>query len=180
MRNKSGSTPPPGAQVTAPVDLTPTQKWQALVPALKLRIEEPRQTRTETETPTELAERAEAKAVDTAERLLLLLHYSIDWENSWVGREKSRKRYWDEALPGRVWHAARRATTLGQWWSNPALQDLGIVSPSFPDRRLELAALLNEPSQPVLRVLRNNLPALLLRVRIITEAVAAQRKATRQ
>lgn len=180
MGSKTIAAPPPGGQTDGTVDLTPTQRWQALVPALRLRVDEPDQDAAETETRAEAAERAEAKSVDTAERLLLLLHYSIDWKNSWVGREKNRKRYWDETLPGRVWHAARRATTLGQWWSNPALQDLGIVSPSFPDWRLELAALLNEPSQPVLRVLRNNLPALLLRVRIITEAVAAERKAARQ
>lgn len=151
-----------------------------MVPALQLRTANPDGKTAEAETPAQAAERAEAKAIDTAERLLLLLHYSINWDSSWVGREKSRKRYWDDILPGRVWHAARRATTLSQWWSNPALQDLEIVSPSFPDRRLELAALLNEPSQPVLRVLRNNVPALLLRVRIITEAVAAQRKADRR
>ena len=150
-----------------------------MVPALQLRVAEPDEATVESETPAEAAERAEAKAIDTAERLLLLAHYSIDWENSWLGRERSRKRYWDEILPGRVWHAARRASTLRQWWSNITLSDLDIMSPTFPDQRLELAALLNEPSQPVLRVLRNNVPALLLRVRIIAEAVAAERKASR-
>jgi hypothetical protein len=42
-----------------------------------------------------------------------------------------------------------------------------------------LATLLREPSLPVIAVLRESLPALLLRVRIIAEAVAEQRKAAR-
>jgi len=180
MPSRPNTNPPARSRASSNADLTPTRRWQSLVPELNLRIAEPNEATTESETPAEAAERAEAKAIDTAERLLLLLHYSIDWENSWLGREKSRKRYWDDILPGRVWHAARRASTLSQWWSNIALSDLDIASPSFPDRRLELAALLNEPAQPVLRVLRNNVPSLLLRVRIITEAVAAERKAARR
>lgn len=48
------------------------------------------------------ADSAAARAADTAERLLLLVHYSIDWDNSWVAEEKYRKTYWDEILPGRV------------------------------------------------------------------------------
>jgi hypothetical protein len=39
--------------------------------------------------------------------------------------------------------------------------------------------LLRQPSLPVIAVLRDSLPALLLRVRIIAEAVAEQRKAAR-
>ena len=77
---------------TAP---TPTQAWQATVPDLE-PLEGP-------------------PAI--AERLLLLLHYGIDWETSWVADLKYRKTYWDEQLPGRVRRAAYRADTLDRWWS---------------------------------------------------------------
>lgn len=122
---------------------------------------------------------AAAQAADTAERLLLLVHYSIDWDNSWVAEEKHRKTYWDELLPGRVFRAARRAATLDEWWSSAALRNLGVQTPRYPDRRLELAELLREPPMPVLRAFQNSLPALLLRVRIIAEAVTEDRKTQR-
>lgn len=159
-------------------ELSPTRRWQSLVPELKSldfngQVSESDASMTE-------AEKAAARAADTAERLLLLLHYSIDWEHSWIGEERHRKGYWDDILPGRVWHAARRAATLDQWWSNPALQNLGVEAPRYPDRRLELAVLLREPATPVLRTFRNSLPALLLRVRIIRDAVDAERKAKRE
>ena len=132
--------------------LRPTQSWQQLVPELE----------------------SLTGAADTAERLLLLLHYSIEWDSSWVA--DYRKTYWDEQLPGRVRRAAYRSATLDQWWSDVA----SLLQASMPrqrDRRLELAALLREPGLPVLTCLCEELPALLLRVRIIAEAVAEQRKA---
>lgn len=132
----------------------PTREWQGLVPELP-GVDGP---------------------ADTAERLLLLLHYSIDWETSWVGGAKYRKTYWDSTLPGRVRRAAYRSDTLDRWWSD-ASTGLGAVTPRQPGRRIELAVLLREPPLPVIALLRTTLPALLLRVRIITEAVAAQRKA---
>lgn len=135
---------------------SPTQVWQALVPEL-----EP------TTPPT-----------DTAERLLLLLHYSIDWETSWVADPRYRKTYWDKQLPGRVRRAAYRSETLDQWWSEVSTM-LDAPAPRQPDRRMELATLLRQPPLPVITALRDTLPALLLRVRIITEAVAQQRKAGR-
>jgi hypothetical protein len=107
-----------------------------------------------------------------------LLHYGIDWENSWVADPRYRKKYWDELLPGRVRRAAYRASTLDHWWSEVSTR-LDAPAPRQPDRRLELACLLREPSLPVIAELRERLPALVLRVRIIAEAVAAQRKATR-
>lgn len=142
---------------------TPTQVWRATVPELPSLLDE--------------ADDAgsTARAADTAERLLLLLHYSIDWETSWVADPKHRKTYWDELLPGRVRRAAYRADTLDRWWSEVSRQ-LGAPAPRRRDRRLELATLLREPPVPVITVLRDSLPALLLRVRIIAEAVAAQRK----
>ena len=116
---------------------------------------------------------------DTAERLLLLLHYGIDWENSWVADPRYRKTYWDELLPARVRRAAYRASTLDQWWSGVSTW-LDAPAPRQRDRRLELARLLREPSMPVIAELRERLPARVLRVRIIAEAVAEQRKTTRQ
>ncbi len=133
---------------------TPTQTWQALVPELP----------------------AVSGPAEVAQRLLLLLHFSIDWDNSWV--RDYRKTYWDEQLPGRVRRAAYRAETLDQWWSDVSIA-LEASAPRQRDRRLELAALLREPALPVLALLRDSLPALVLRVRIIAEAVADQRKALR-
>lgn len=116
---------------------------------------------------------------DTAERLLLLLHYAIAWETSWLADPKYRKTYWDELLPGRVRRAAYRADTLDHWWSSVS-RSLQAPAPRQPDRRTELATLLREPPLPVITELREKLPALLLRVRIIAEAVAEQRKARQQ
>jgi hypothetical protein len=137
--------------------LTPTKAWRAMVPELP-----------SVEGPTE-----------TAERLLLLLHYAIDWDTSWVAEPRHRKTYWDELLPGRVRRAAYRADTLDRWWSDVSGQ-LSAPAPRQRDRRLELATLLREPPLPVIEVLRDRLPALLLRVRIIAEAVADERKAARE
>jgi len=137
--------------------LTPTQAWQATVPDLEPLTGPPA----------------------IAERLLLLLHYGIDWESSWVADPKYRKTYWDEQLPGRVRRAAYRADTLDRWWSDVSVQ-LGAPAPRQRERRLELATLLRQPPLPVIAAMRDTLPALLLRVRIIAEAVADQRKAARQ
>ncbi len=166
----------PADTLTAMADeLTPTRRWQALVPQLRaLTLNGHRSETTMTD-----AEKAAAQAADTAERLLLLVHYSIDWDNSWVAEEKHRKRYWDEILPGRVFRAARRSVTLDEWWSSAALRNLGLQAPGYPDRRRELAELLREPPVPVLRMFQSSLPALLLRVRIIAEAVTDDRKAKR-
>ena len=109
---------------------------------------------------------------------MLLLHYSIDWEHSWVADPRFRKTYWDEQLPGRVRRAAYRANTLDRWWSDASGQ-LGASAPRQRERRIELATLLREPSLPVIAILRDSLPALLLRVRIIAEAVAEHRKSAR-
>lgn len=148
----------------------PTQVWRAMVPELPPFIDPQR--------AQDLDGYDHGRAADTAERLLLLLHYGIDWEHSWVADPRYRKTYWDEQLPGRVRRAAYRADTLDRWWSDVSGQ-LGAPSPRQKDRRIELATLLREPPLPVIAVLRDSLPALLLRVRIIAEAVAEQRKAAR-
>jgi hypothetical protein len=152
--------------------LSPTRTWQALVPELGSLVPP-----SDHDAQPETASVAN-RAADTAERLLLMLHYSIDWENSWVSEEKYRKTYWDRILPGRVRRAAYRSSTLAEWWSAVSIA-LDAPAPRYPDRRLELAEMLCEPSLPVLNALHTSLPALLLRVRIIAEAVSAERKAVR-
>ncbi|OLT46652.1 hypothetical protein BJF87_22285 [Gordonia sp. CNJ-863] len=132
--------------------VSPTVRWRAAVPELPALTE---------------------PAAITAERLLLLVHYNLDWD-SWIGEH--RRRYWDELLPSRVRTATYRADTLPAWWSLLA-QALPIVV-TDKARRLEVAQLLAEPSAPVLAILREQLPALVLRVRIIAETVAEHRRTT--
>lgn len=153
--------------------LSPTRTWQALVPELG-SLATPHNGDTEAGSAQAVAERG----ADTAERLLLMLHYSVDWDNSWVAEEKHRKVYWDKILPGRVRRAAYRSSTLSEWWSAVSTS-LDAPAPRYPDRRVELAALLSEPPLPVLNALHTSLPALLLRVRIIAEAVSAERRGVR-
>lgn len=107
----------------------------------------------------------------TAERLLLCLHYGIDWPNSWVGRY--RTTYWSQILPDRVLKSTYRANTLASWWTQVST-DL-TSAPRNPAERAETAALLQADSRPVLHILRDQTPALLLRVRLVADAVRDQR-----
>lgn len=109
----------------------------------------------------------------TAERLLLCLHYGIDWPNSWVGRY--RTTYWSQILPDRVLKSTYRANTLASWWTQVST-DL-TSTPRNPAERAETAALLQADSRPVLHILREQTPALLLRVRLVADAVRDQRTA---
>ena len=103
----------------------------------------------------------------TAERLLLLLHYSIDWDNSWVAGY--RTTYWDKLLPDRILVASQQATNLRQWWTN--LADELQASPTTTEARHELAQLLDDPNPgEVLRTLRSETLALVLRTRIVSES----------
>lgn len=103
----------------------------------------------------------------TAERLLLLLHYSIDWDNSWVANY--RTTYWDKLLPDRVLVASQQASNLRQWWTQ--LADELQAFPTTADTRHELAQLLNDPDPTaVLRTLRQETLALVLRTRIVSES----------
>lgn len=100
-----------------------------------------------------------------AERLLLLLHYGIDWEGSWV--RDHRERYWDRILPVRVREATYRAATLDRWWTL-VCTDLQ-AAPRTATERLEVAGLLRNEPQPVLTVLRDSTEALILRTRIVAD-----------
>lgn len=134
-----------------PASTTPTSRWRATVPELPA-LSDP--------------------AAICAERLLLLVHYDLDWD-SWIGDH--RHRYWDELLPARVRAATYRADSLATWWS--LLAQALPIEITDRARRLEVAQLLTEPSAPVLALLRDQLPALILRVRIIAETVADNRRA---
>lgn len=127
---------------------TPTEAWLAALPELP----------------------ALSGAAATAERLLLLLHYGVDW-STWVGDH--RIRYWSSLLPDRVTKATYRSATLDKWWSQAAV-DLQSAPRSAAERR-EVAQLLREQPGPVLTVLRDETPALLLRIRLTTDAVRQRR-----
>ncbi|WP_396266592.1 hypothetical protein [Gordonia sp. p3-SID1431] len=130
---------------------TPTMRWRAAVPELPALTD---------------------PAAICAERLLLLVHYDLDWD-SWIGDH--RHRYWDELLPARVRAATYRADSLPTWWS--LLAQALPITVTDRARRLEVAQLLTEPSAPVLNLLRDQLPSLILRVRIIAETVADNHRA---
>lgn len=102
-----------------------------------------------------------------AERLLLLVHYGIDWSNGWVSRY--RTTYWDRLLPDRIVCATYRASNLRRWWRDLA-DDLG-SQPRTAAERADLEQLLRADSRPVLEVLRFETEALLLRTRIVADAV---------
>lgn len=109
-----------------------------------------------------------------AERLLLLLHYGIDWsDGNWVSGR--RGDYWESVLPSRVRVATFTASDLHHWWTlvSAALTSL----PRTDAQRLELATLLTADARPVLAVLRDQTPALVLRTRIVADAVRAQKPA---
>lgn len=136
----------------AVLDQQPTDRWLAVTAGIMPPLEGPE---------------------GTAERLLLLLHYGIDWENGWVGNY--RTTYWDRILPDRVVVATYLAPSLRTWWDQVA-NDL-LSSPRSAQERAELAALLAEPSLPVMRALREQTTALLLRTRIVAETVRSVRAA---
>jgi hypothetical protein len=109
----------------------------------------------------------------TAERLLLLVHYGIDWQSGWVSRY--RTTYWDRLLPDRVIVATYRAGSLRRWWCQVATE---LDSrPRSAAERAELEQLLAAESGPVLEVLRCETEALLLRTRIVADAVRQSRPA---
>lgn len=114
-----------------------------------------------------------SKSAQVAEALLLHLHYSINWDDGeWISDE--RWRYWDRILPGRVRTAAYRAESLDGFWSQ--LRERLPVVPIKEERRLEVANLLrHQDPDAVIDLLKTALPALLLRVQIISNAVGEAR-----
>lgn len=109
----------------------------------------------------------------TAERLVLLLHYSIDWDSSWVS--SYRPTYWDKILPDRILIASQQAANLRSWWT--ALADELGASPPTRETRQELAALLDvDDPLDVLRALSEETLALVMRARIVAEARREQKR----
>lgn len=102
----------------------------------------------------------------TAERLLLLVHYGVDWDG-WVANY--RATYWDRILPDRVTAAAYRSRDLRTWWTTLSRQLE--TAPRTSAQRRELDHLLAAESRPVLTVMREQSEALLLRTRLVADAV---------
>ena len=109
----------------------------------------------------------------TAERLLLLLHYGIDWREGWVS--KHRRTYWEEILPSRVITSTYRCGTLRQWWTE--ISTMLESTPRNSAERQDLVQLLGADSLPVLEVLRTEAEALVLRIRIVAEHARTLRTA---
>jgi len=107
----------------------------------------------------------------TAERLLLLIHYGIDWSAGWV--TSYRPTYWEKILPDRVIVATYRSANLRRWWRDVA-DELG-SRPRNGGERAELEQLLRTDPLPVLEVLRLETEPLLLRTRIVADSVRAAR-----
>lgn len=103
-------------------------------------------------------------AEGVAERLVLLLHYGVDF-SVWGGAR--RVRYWD-ALAERVKAATYAGPTLAHWWGDASRQ---IVSaPRSHDEREEVAHLLAVDNQrAVLSALRVHAEVLVLRARVVSE-----------
>lgn len=126
---------------------TPTRRWLALTAEYMPALDGP---------------------AGAAERLALLLHYGIDWTNGWVTNR--RARYWDQILPERVQAATFTSPNLHRWWTTVAVELQS--QPRNTEERHELAALLDsDQHHSVLGVLRFETEALLLRTRIVAEAV---------
>ena len=107
-----------------------------------------------------------------AERLLLLLHYGVDWDAGWVSGK--RHAYWDRILPDYVLQAALRAANLRRFWQQVSQQLQS--RPRSSAERVELEALLRGDDRAVLEALRWETEPLLLRVRIVADAVRAGRR----
>lgn len=135
---------------------SPVERWRSAVPELP---------------PLTLA------SSSVAEALLLHLHYAVDFsDDSWIAGHLHR--YWNEILPGRVRNAAYRSSTLDRFWSLTTTTSALPIRPLPEERRLEVASLLRAPAPAaVIAVLRFELPALILRVQIIADAVGRARAA---
>lgn len=66
------------------------------------------------------------------ERLLLLVHYGVDWQDGWVTRY--RNTYWDQLLPDRIIGAHRRPCGAGGGAAGPARRRRGSPTADGPRR----------------------------------------------
>lgn len=99
-----------------------------------------------------------------AERLVLLIHYGVDFS---IWGNNRRMRYWD-ALAERVRASTYKGPTLSAWWGEICNQI--VSSPRNSEERSEALLLLGvEEQRAVLNVLRNHSEVLVLRVRVISE-----------
>jgi len=80
----------------------------------------------------------------TAERLLLLVHYGVDWQNGWVSRY--RKTYWAQLLPDRIITSTYRTGTLRRWWRDVA-DELGSQPAARPSEPSWSGCCAQTPSQ---------------------------------
>lgn len=124
---------------------SPVQRWRAAAPWLP----------------------AVDSAAATAEALLLALHYSVNFDG-WIGHR--RQVYWDKILPSRIRRSTYRTNTLDWWWSDVcASLD---AEPGSRALRRDVAELLRAPdAREVMDILRREHVALVLRVRLIADAV---------
>lgn len=103
---------------------------------------------------------------NVAERLLLLVHYGMNWD-VW-GTPSRRVRYWD-ALTERVKASTFAGPKLEYWWAN--MSTLMDTNPRNNAEREELASLLGGGSdKEVLSLFRNAAPVIVLRVRLVAES----------
>ncbi|MCT1515295.1 hypothetical protein [Dietzia cercidiphylli] len=106
-------------------------------------------------------------AAATAEGLLLALHYSVNFDG-WIGTR--RQVYWDKILPARIRRSTYRTNTLDWWWSDVCVSLE--AEPGSRALRRDVAELLRSPeAREVLDILRREHVALVLRVRLIADAV---------
>lgn len=112
---------------------------------------------------------------NVASLLVVALHYSIDWDRSWV--KDHLTRYWTTLLPERVRLAATRGQRDGLtgWWQF-VCEDL-VASPRTHAERREIHELLrDEEPKAVLKVLREQGHFLVLRTRIVSQEVRRARE----
>lgn len=110
-----------------------------------------------------------------ADRLLLLVHYGIDWQQGWLAGARYRTAYWDPILPDRVICATFCADSLRRWYAEVAAEL--VSAPRNAAERAELERLIRATGsdQDVLQLLRTDTPGFVLRTRITADAVRAAR-----
>jgi hypothetical protein len=115
-------------------------------------------------------------ADNVADRLLLLLHYGIDWQDGWLSNSRHRTTYWDPILPERVICATFLTDSLRGWYAQAAAEL--VSAPRNHAERAELEQLLRTSSAEnaaVLHKLRTETPTLILRTRLTADAVRSSR-----